>query len=126
MTIRTAAINACSSPRTRADKKSSGSIALRSAHRMLRHPAESAQAWTVKDITSPTTLRERWLGEMRFAVLDDFSLYRHAVHPGPPPTTRCQRSPPAVRRHPGHPEAPGHLTVTNPGLDQVSGHEPRP
>ncbi len=46
--------------------------------------------------------------------------------PGPLPTTGSRRAPPAVRRHPGHPEAPGHLTVPNPGLDQVSGYEPRP
>ncbi|GAA3651247.1 hypothetical protein GCM10022420_028710 [Streptomyces iranensis] len=97
------------------------------AHRSLRHPAESAQVQAVKDIASPKTLRERWPGEMLFAVLDDFSLHRHAkVHPGPPPTTWSRRSPPMVPRHPGHPEAPRHLPVTSPGLDQVSGYEPHP
>jgi hypothetical protein len=30
------------------------------------------------------------------------------------PTARSQRPPPAVRRHPGHPEPPGHLPVTGP------------
>jgi hypothetical protein len=31
---------------------------------------------------------------------------------------------PTVRRHPGHPEPPGHLPVTGPGFDQVSSCEP--
>ena len=40
------------------------------------------------------------------------------------PTARSQRTPPPVRRHPGHPEPPGHLPVTGPGLDQISDFEP--
>ncbi|QTD95818.1 hypothetical protein S1361_00600 [Streptomyces cyanogenus] len=40
------------------------------------------------------------------------------------PIARSQRPPPAIRRHPGHPEPPGHLPVTGPGFDQVSGSEP--
>lgn len=42
------------------------------------------------------------------------------------PTTRSQRTPPAIRRHPSHPEPPGHLPVTGPGLEQIRGRQPDP
>lgn len=39
---------------------------------------------------------------------------------------RVQTPPPPVRRHPGHPEPPGHLPVTGPCLDQIGGRQPDP
>jgi hypothetical protein len=40
------------------------------------------------------------------------------------PATSGQRPPPPIRRHPRHPEAPGHLLVAGPGLEQVRRRQP--
>ena len=40
------------------------------------------------------------------------------------PAAGGQRPPPPVRRHPRHPEPPGHLPVAGPGLDQLRRRQP--